>query len=157
MTRKKKVTLAHMNGDHGPAAKAFTTGTRMEKLDGPNRMARRRRVERLEEINLSMRQLQAGREIRNAYCRVQQLSSGSPLSERVDGTKKPDKVIDVQVGANSRLAFVMAAVPQAMRYVVEAVCWRNEPLHACDKGQRNGSASTNLKVALDLVANRLKY
>jgi hypothetical protein len=51
----------------------------------------------------------------------------------------------------------MKAVPSNMRYVVEHVCIYNNPLSSLPKRSSNGSHSANLKVALDLVANRLKY
>lgn len=121
-------------------------------------MARRRRVNRIAEMRgLSMRQLQAAEAIQNAYCRVEMLSSGSPLKERVQASPKPDATIAMQATAQSVLVSVMAPVPSAMRYVVEHVCWHNRPITALGPSDIRGNHYANFKVAMDLVANRLRY
>lgn len=159
--RKKPVTLSEFNGDHGTGTKAAKAGTIMERLDGPNKMARRRRINRLDDMSargqISLRQYQAGQEIQLAWCQCETLSSGGELKEQVDASPKPDATIARQVDAQSRLQFAMTAVPSAMRYVIEHVCWYNRPMHELPSGSRNGSHAANLKVALDLVANKMRY
>ncbi len=162
--RRKPKALTDFGGDHGTGTLAAKAGTKLEPItneDGtnPNKMARRQRISQIDRMskNMSMRQTQAARAVQDAYCRVEKLSSGSELKEQVDGTSKPDRVIASQVDAQSHLQFVMSAVPKAMRYVVEHVCWYNHPIYTADKGQRHGSAKANLLVALDLVANKLRY
>lgn len=121
-------------------------------------MARRRRVNRIAEMRgLSMRQQQAAEAIQNAYCRVEMLSSGSPLKERVQASPKPDVTIAMQADAQSILVSVMAPVPSAMRYVVEHVCWYNRPITELGPSDIRGNHYANFKVAMDLVANRLRY
>lgn len=130
-----------------------------EKGENPNHMARRLRVERIEDMmrrkQITMRQYQAGKELRDAWCGVEKLSSGGELKERVQSSPKPDATIDVQTDAISRYKYVMDAVPGNMRYVVEHVCFDNLPLHML--GGISGMHSANLKVALDLVANKMRY
>ncbi|MGB1215828.1 MAG: hypothetical protein ACPG4X_20840, partial [Pikeienuella sp.] len=124
----------------------------------PNNMARRKKVNRIDQMtSLSMRQIQAAKAIENAHCRVEMQSSGSPLKERVQSSPKPDKTIAHQVDAQSHLVFVMGAVPTAMRYVVEHLCWHNRPISDLGPSDKRGNHYANLKVALDLVANRLRY
>ncbi len=150
-------------GDHGTGTAAATRDTEVVLLDGPNpnRVARRMRVTALDRLerrgSLSMRQLQAGREIEDAYCRVQMLSSGGELKEQVDSTPRPDATVAAQVDAVSRLARAMKAVPSAMRDVVEAVCWHGRPIESAQTPERNYRRSADLKVALDPVANHLRY
>lgn len=153
------------NGDHGTGTLAAKAGTKMQAItseDGsnPNRMAYRYRVSQIDKMEqkLSMRQLQAAKAIQDAYCRVDALSSGSALKEQVDASPKPDEVIASQVDAMSHLTFVMSAVPKAMRDVVEHVCWHNKAIRSLSGGGRGHYDRTaDFKVALDLVANRLKY
>lgn len=164
--RKKAVSLSEFNGDHGTGAPAAMAGTSLEEVktdDGrnPNRQARRRRINRIEQMmkrgQLNMRQYQAAMDIQEAWCWVEMLSSGGELKERVQASPKPDATIAVQMDAVSRLKFVMDAVPGAMRYVVEHVCWHNRSLNTADAGKKHGSAKSNLLVALELVANQLRY
>lgn len=96
-------------------------------------------------------------QLKSACRRVEALSSGSELKERVQSSPKPDATIAAQIDAQSALYHAMKAVPSAMRYVVEHVCWHNLPLSDLGKGRCHGENKANLKVALDLVANRLKY
>ena len=163
---KRSVSLSEFNGDHGTGTSAAKSGTVLEQAktdDGrnPNKMARRKRINRIEEMSkrnqLSMRQYQAGIAIQEAWCAVQTLSSGGELKERVQASPKPDATVARQVDASSQLKFVMDPVPSAMRYVIEHVCWHNQPLYTADAGRKHGSAKANLYVALDLVANRLRY
>ena len=163
--RNRTVTLAEFNGDHGTGTLAAKAGTKLEPVtndDGknPNKMARRRRINRIEDMmkrhQLNMRQYQAAMEIQEAWCRVEMLSSGGELKERVQASPKPDATIDIQVSAMSRLQYVMSAVPSAMRYVIEHVCWHNQTLSSLPQDNR-GNHSSNFKVALDLVANKMRY
>lgn len=165
-SKKKKITLAEFNGDHGTGTQAAKSGTILEEVkaeDGsnPNRRARRIRVERIEDMvkrkQITMRQYQAAREIRDAWCGVQMLSSGGEIKERVQSSPKPDATVSRQVAAMSRYKLAMDAVPSAMRYVVEHVCWHNEPVNRLKGPLHSGSHMANLKVALELVANRLRY
>lgn len=170
-TRRKPVTLAEFNGDHGTGTRAAKAGTRLEEIkreDGanPNRQARRRR--RLQsdvwEPRLSMRQYQAAQAIERAYARVEQLGSGGDsigrmmaLRTSVDASPKPDATIDVQTSAQSHLLFVMKSVPSAMRPVIEHLFWHNRPMGKFVQGRAFYDRSADVKVALDLVANRLRY
>lgn len=158
------VTAAPWNGDHGTGTKAACAGTELVEVkteDGrnPNRMKHRRRISQIDAMSekLSMRQLQAARAIQEAYCRVEMQSSGAALKEQVDASPKPDAVIASQVDAMSHLAFIMGAVPKAMRDIIEHVCWHNQPIHTIKMGRSYYNRSADFKVALDLVANKLRY
>lgn len=161
--RKKKVTTKALpwNGDHGTGTQAALQGTTLEPVEGnnPNRFARRRRTSQSDvwKPKLSMRQWQAAVEIENAYCGCERLSSGGPLKERVDASPKPDAVVAIQVEAQSRLKRVMDGVPTAMRDVIEHLFWHNLPLSQLGKGRGYYNRSADVKVALDLVANKLRY
>ena len=150
-------------GDLGPGTEAATFGTEviMFPEPNPNRIARRHRISGLDRLeragSLSMRQLQAGREIEIAYARVQSLTSGGELREQVDRTARPDATMAAQVDAMSRLKVAMDAVPSAMRDVVEAVCWFGESVSDGRDGRAAYNRMGDFKVALDLVANRLRY
>ena len=162
--RNRVITLAEFEGDKGTGTLAAKAGTVLEEIkneagENPNRRSRRIRIDRADDMvkrgQLSLRQYQAAKEIRDAWCKVQTLSSGGEMKEQVDASPKPDAVISRQVDAMSRLKHAMDAVPNAMRAVVEHVCWYNEPLHRMPGIK--GTNSANLKVALDLVANKMKY
>lgn len=158
--RKRKPSKpAAFTGDHGTGTRAATAGTLIEPVEGQehNKTGRRRRKDRLSDFSLSMRQMQAGTAIRDAWCRVEMLSSGSALKAPVDASPKPDAVIGSQVEAMGRLSFVMSAVPRAARGVVEHVCWHNEKITELSNGLPYATNSANFKVALDLVANKLRY
>lgn len=152
-----------MIGDLGTGTTAAQADTEVVLLPdpNPNRIARRTRVTALDRLDrrgsLSMRQMQAAREIEMAYCRVEMLSSGGEFKARVDSTPKPDATVAAQVDAISRLAFAMSAVPSAMRDVVEAVCWHSLPVESAQTFEKNYRRMADLKVALDLVANRMRY
>ena len=95
-TRKLKVTLPPLGGDHGTGTMAAIDGTEVVPIDGdnPNNMGMRKRREIIElaKVGLSCRQHQAAREIRDAHCEVEKLSSGGPISERVDHTADPSAI-----------------------------------------------------------------
>jgi len=155
--RKRKTPVTKppgFNGDHGTGAPAAKAGTVLEKMEGPNNVARRRRVNVIETLTLSMRQEQAARAIQDAYCRNEALSSGSPIKERVQSSPKPDATIARQVDARSRLIFVMEAVPRGdHRKVVEHICWENKPgKYSGVKNWRSLFAD-----AMDRVADRLRF
>ena len=155
--KKKCVTLKPLpfNGDHGTGTKAANEGTLLVPVkDCPNRRAYRQRVDVYSRLTLTMRQGQAARAIRDAYCRVEMLSSGSPLKERVQASPKPDATIDMQVAAQSTLQHVMKAVPRAQRAIVEHVLWYNRPLRVLKDAPR---CAERLKATLDLVADHLCY
>ena len=158
--RKKPHKPLPFGGDHGTGTALANRNTVLEPClndegKNPNNMGRRRRREAFQAFAMSQRQVQAAEAIRNAYCKNEALSSGSPLKERVDASPKPDATIDVQVSARSRLVFVMSGVPSAMRPVVEWVCWKNRPVTEMPGPVEMHRA--NFKVAMDLVANRLGY
>ena len=150
-------------GDHGTGTKAATIGTVMigladEHGRNPNNQGQRRRVNRIDEITgLSMRQSQAAKAIQEAFCVVEMMTSGSELKERVDGSPKPDATVAAQVDANSQLVHVMRPVPSAMRGIVEHVCWHNQPINSFRPVNMRSMHSANLKVALELVANHMRY
>lgn len=165
-SKRGAVTLKDFNGDHGTGTRAATRGTKLEELTtengkNPNKIARRRRVNRLDDMlkrqQLTMRQHQAGMAIQEAWCRVEMLSSGGEMKERVQSSPKPDATIAVQTDAVSRLKFVMDAVPSAMRDIVEHVCWHNRAISQMGKGRVLYDRRADLQVALDLVANKLRY
>lgn len=167
--KKKKITLPPMVGDHGTGTLAATAGTVLEPLvdeatgkRDPNNRGRRRRVSQIDKLasQLSMRQIQAAQALRDAYGRVEALSSGSPLKERVQTSSRPDVSSAAQVDAVSHLKFMTDAIPgnpPQCRDVVEAVCFRNEAIHTIAKGRAVDWHRSCLKVALDLVANKLGY
>jgi hypothetical protein len=149
-------------GDHGTGTAAANFGTVIVPImddDGrnPNTQGPRRRVHRLSEIDMTMRQQQAGEAIELAFCRVQMLSSGGELKARVDSSPKPDHAASAQVDAHSRLVVVMAAVPALARGIVEHVCWHNQPINSFRPVGLRAGHSARLKAALDLVADRLEY
>jgi hypothetical protein len=156
--KASQVTLPAFNGDHGTGTLAATQGTTIEALKtengtNPNHMGRRRRVEVIDTLDLTQRQLQAAQAIRNAYCRNEMLSSGGELKEQVDSSPKPDATIAAQVDATSRLVHVMAPVLRSDRPIVEHICWHNRP------GRLTGAPrwSARFKAAMDAVADRLRY
>lgn len=161
--KRRRPAPLPFTGDHGPGTEAATAGTVVIPVKGEehNRTARRQRINILDHLHhryksLSLRQYQAGIEIRDAHGTVEKLSSGGPLKETVDASPRPDATIAMQVDAMSRLKRAMEAVPAgSMRFVVEHVCWYNQPLHTVPPQHANASA--NLKVALELVANHLRY
>lgn len=159
--RRVSVTDAPWGGDHGTGTRAAMQGTVLEPIEGenPNRIKRRRRVNEIIELRpkLSQRQFQAAQAIEAAYCRVQTLSSGSPLQQKVDITPKPDATVARHTDAQSHLVYVMASVPPQMRDIVEHVCWHNRAVGSIAKGRNHANSMADLKVALDLVANHMRY
>ncbi len=149
------------NGDHGsntPAARAGTVLEPMEDDTGknPNHMARRRVVEHYTLMGLSLRQHQAAKEIRDAWCEVQMSSSGGPLKEQVDASPRPDETIAEQTDAQTRLERAMRKVPNGIpRRIVEAICWNNQDPNKLPKEWANVRAQ--FKITMDLVANHLRY
>lgn len=168
--KRTRVSLAAptpLVGDHGTGTSAATASTVLEPIKdekgrNPNNMGRRRRVSQIDRLKekLTMRQIQAAEAICDAYQRVEMLSSGSPLKERVQASPKPDATIDMQVSAQSWLAHVMRGVPgrpEQCREVIEHICWYNRPVSDLATGRKHVGYMAMLKVSLDLVANRLGY
>ncbi len=159
--RKRPSAPPPFNGDHGTQTDAAKAGTVVEPMtndkgENPNHMGRRRRVEVFETLKfLSMRQIQAAREIRDAYCAVESTTSGGPLQDKIDASPKPDAVIAAQVSTRSRLERAMHAVPSHMRLTVEEVCWHNTPLTKTTLGYE--IARSDMSGALSLVADHLGY
>ena len=152
-------------GDHGTGTQAANCGTEIVALkdengSNPNNMGQRRRVDRIQWLMdrgyLSMRQFQAGKAIQSAYGRVESLSSGSPLKERVQASPKPDATVAAQVDANSQLVHVLRPVLRSERDIVEHVCRDNQPITTLG---RSGyiRAAARLRQALDRVADHMKY
>ena len=163
-TKYKSITLKKMGGDHGTGTLAATQGTQIEPIlndkgNNPNNMGRRVRQPQSDKwkVGLSMRQYQAARAIEEAYCRREMISSGGAIKERVDASLKPDAIIAAQVDTVSHLTFVMKPIPQATRPVIEHLFWYNRPLGQFVQGKSFYNRAAEIKVALDLVANRLSY
>lgn len=143
------------NEQEGPRTKQQISGTVLVPIkDDPNRRAYRQRVDVWMKFDLTIRQQQAAKAIRDAYCRVEALSSGGPLKERVQASPKPDATISMQVEVQSRLVHVMRGVPRAQRHIVEHILWHNRPLTALKDTPRSGA---RFKAALDAVANHMNY
>ena len=162
--RKRPISAApppQWKGDHGTGTPAANAGTEVRPLDGanPNRFARRQRINQVDRLKprLSLRQYQAAMALQAAHCAVEALSSGTPLRARVDATPRPDTAVAAKVDAVSRLVWLMDAVPTAMRDVVTHVCLDNQPLRQMVKGRAYYNRMADLQVALDLVANKLRY
>mgnify|MGYP001803260075 CR=1 FL=1 len=158
--KKQHVSLAPVpfNGDHGTGTQAALAGTVLEAVTdekgaNPNHMGRRRRVDVLDAINLTMRQRQAAEAIRDAFSRVEMLSSGGPLKEQVQSSPKPDRAIAVQVDANSRWVHVTKPIPYRARELVEHVCCYGKPLRTSGYVR----ASDLFKLLMDRVADHMGY
>lgn len=167
MTRKgrrlktKKVAPLHipLNGDHGQTTAAQTNGTVVEEIlnekgENPNQMGRRRRVEQYLELNLTMRQQQAAKALRDAWCRKEMLSSGGELKEQVDSSPKPDAVIAHQVMAMSHWLWVSAKVRRSEMEIIEHVLAYNQPLRTLSHRPRRVAI---FKDVMDRVADHLRY
>jgi len=161
MTRRRKskrnISVPELPwlGDHGTGTQAAIAGTVIEEVEGPNpnRMARRRRVDVLDGLDLTMRQRQAAEAIRNAYSRVEMLSSGSPIKERVQASPKPDATIAAQVDANSRWVHVTRPIPWRAMGLVEHVCCMNQPLRTSGYVR----SSQLFRLLMDRVADHMRY
>ena len=154
--------VPEFTGDHGTGTKAATDGTVLEAYEpepgkkDPNGRGRRRRIEVIDELKfLSQRQYQAAREIRDAYCAVDSLSSGDALKESVDSSPKPDACIARQVDAMSRLQKAMKNIPSHMRLTVEEICWNNRPIRRATLGYE--IARSDMQGAMSIVADHLGY
>ena len=155
--KKKCISLAPTpyNGDHGPKTAAARQGTMLVPIkDSPNKMARRQRVEAYTRLSLTMRQQQAAKAIRDAYCRVDALASGGPLKERVQSSPKPDHAVDMQVAAVGALVKILKPVPRADKHIIEHVLWANRPLRDLSDARR---CAQRLRLSLDRVADHLRY
>lgn len=144
-------------GDHGTGTAAATAGTVVVPLEGPNRMAQRRKVCVIDSLtSLTLRQHQAAHAIRDAYGRVEMLSSGGPLKERVQSSPKPDATVAAQVDAQSRLVRCTRAVLRADRAIVDHVCWHNRPITELGR-MGYPRAMARFVAAMDRVADSLGY
>lgn len=168
---RKHVSTAPMpfGGDHGTGTSAALAGTVLEALtdekgSNPNNIGRRRR--RLQSHywrdKLSTRQLQAAQAIEDAYAAVQALGSGGDsigrmvdLQTSVQASPKPDQAIDVHTAKVSRLVHVMGGVPRDMRGIIEHMFWHGNSMTSYP--DQTFAQGGNMKVALDLVANKLRY
>jgi len=156
---KNYVSTAPMpwNGDHGTGTAAATADTVIVAMDGPNRMAQRRRVCAIDSLtSLTMRQMQAAKAIRDAYGRVDMLSSGGELKEQVDNTPKPDATIAAQVDAQSNLIRCTRRILRADRVIVDHVCQYNRPITLLGR-MGYVRAMARFVAAMDRVADGLGY
>ena len=150
----ENVTLAQYNGDHGPNTQAATAGTVIVAIpDSPNKMARRQRINVINAMDLTMRQLQAAQAIETAHCKTEMLSSGGPLKEYVQASPKPDAAVAMQCDAISRMVLVMSAVRKSEREIVEHVCFHNQPLRTLNRPR----ATQIFRECMDRVADKLHY
>ncbi len=151
-----------VRGDHGTGTAAANASTVLVAVPGDkNGMKRRQRIGALELIlkntGMSQRQYQAGKRIRDTF-EATQKSPPAIKEIQVDTSPTPDATIDTQVDAQSDYADAMAAVPTKFKRVVEHVCVENRPISEMGGGKiMGGSHRACLMVALDLVANRLRY
>ena len=161
--KSRKVTLSTPmphNGDHGTGTQAASEGTVVVPIkSSPNRMAYRKRVSALDRLiaakKLSGPEQQAANAIRDAYARVESLSSGSPLKEQVDASPKPDATIAAQVDAMSEWAHIISVVKRD-RQIVEHVCCEGQPIRTLPaKFKRR--ALIRLRAQLIKVAVHLRY
>lgn len=143
---------------------AQNAGTTIETIREPGKADRKRRyrLHILEQMHrggrISRRQMLAGMELHEAWCATQ-LSPPAVREVVVDGTMDPDRITVAQVEAMQRYADLAAAVPAAQRYVVRHVVLDNRAIRdglARDSMEAHGPTA-ELKVALELVANRLGY
>lgn len=166
--RTANVTLAGMSGpakplqgDWGPRTAAQMAGAVIIPVEGdnPNGVARKYRelpIDRMARLAiLSQRQHQAAREVSDAWCECEKLSSGGPLKERVDSSMNPAAIAAEQADALSRLNRSMKAVGSIRRYVVEWVCYDNRRVE--ELAGPYGVHMANLLQALDEIADRLRY
>lgn len=151
-----------VRGDHGTGTAAAIAQTVLVVVpDDKNGMKRRVRQGALELVNkdngLTMRQYQAGQEIRGAFEETA-LSPPAIKEIQVDTCPTPDATIDRQVDAHSRYAFAMSAVPWHFKHIVEHVCVDNLPISRLPGRQIMGrSYKVCLRVSLDMVADKLRY
>ena len=160
-SQPKKPVVPKFNGDHGTTTKLARTGTVLEPMENdngknPNNVFRRRRTEAIENFTLSMRQGQAAKAVRNAYCRREMLTSGGPLKEKVQTSSRPDASVATLLEAQAQLDLCMAAVPRDFKAVVEHICWHNLPAYTLKPGTETMHRAM-FKVAMDLVANKLRF
>ena len=147
-----------LGGDHGPSTPAAIAGTTLEPIkdergSNPNNMGRRYRKDVYKAMSLTMRQEQAAKALRDAYCRVDALSSGGEIKERVQSSPKPDATVDMQVAAVSRLAILTSGVLRSERRIVEHLLRENLP----GRQLRAPRWSERFKLAMDRVADRAGY
>ena len=160
--RRRPHTPTEGLGDHGTGTKAAMASTVLVSVpDDKNGMKRRQRIGALELVyrrgGMTMRQFQAGKEIRDAF-EATQKSPPAIKEIHVDSSPKPDATIDVQCDAQSRYAFAMSAVDSRFKHIVEHVCCENRPISDLPGSQIMGdSHKACLFVALDCVANVLRY
>ena len=160
--RRRPADLPAFNGDHGTSMPIATAGTVIEEIrneDGsnPNKMARRRRPSSIEAMSLTMRQQQAAKAIEDAWCRLQMTSSGGELKAKVDSSPKPDAVVAAQVDAQSRWVYVTKPILRSERRIVEWVCCNNNQITLAGRVLGEARASERFKVAMDRVADWLRY
>lgn len=161
--RKYRGHLPAYRGDHGPNTELAHAGTVIELLKdertgkkNPNNMARRRRIEVIDHLSfLSLRQYQAAREIRDAFCALERLTSGTPLKEQVDTSARPDAFMAAQVDAMTRWRRAMDAVPRQHRRLVEMICCQNVPITQVPWSY--ATARSDMQGAMTCVANRLRF
>jgi len=153
-SKRGNISLA---GDIGPQTAAQMAGAEIVAAEGdnPNGRVQKRRENVLTRMHrnrtLTMRQFQAGQEIQEAYCGCERLSSGNSDYSKpiVDSSPVPDRFIDRQVDAHTRLKLAMSRVPAQSRAAVEAVCWHNQQV------KNEPMTRAALKIALNRVADMM--
>ncbi len=161
MTKRKRKPSRPIpyTGDHGPGTTAATAGTMIEAVEGQehNRTGRRRRINAIESITLTMRQEQAAKAIEEAWCLLQRCSSGGELKEQVDASPKPDATVARQVDAQSRWHYVTAALMRGEKRLVQWVCCENQSILLAKRKLGEARATERFREAMDRVANHLRY
>ena len=108
----------------------------------------------IKQERISKRQYMAGNEISMAY-EAQFKSPPALKPVQVDTSPNPTASVAIQVDRASKHAWLKKAVPPDMREVVDHVCEQGHAIGQKWKGSNHATQSANLKMALDLVANRL--
>jgi len=156
-SRARKQPAQPLNGDLGTQTPLAVANTAVEAVQGPNDLFRRRRLNAIDSLTLTMRQGQAANAIQEAWCKLEMQSSGSELKETVDTSSRPDAVIGVQIDAQSRWLHVNKAIPNVDREIVEHVCCHNLPIKGLIKKYNLPNATKRFKSAMDAVADHLKF
>ena len=159
-------------GDHGTGMRAAIEGTTIEPANepgepNPNNMGRRVRKDAYRAYSLTMKQQQAAKLIRDAYCRVDALSSGGGMKtgelngqtfllEQVQSSPKPDAAIDRQCAAMSHLIYVTKKSTRVDMKIFDHVLRENQ--HIAQMDRKNAHILIGLfKHALNRVALHMRY
>lgn len=148
------------NGDHGTGTPAAIAGTVLEPLDAvnnPNHMGRRYRKDVYKSLSLTMKQEQAAKALRDAYCRVDALSSGnSEVKVRVQSSPKPDHATDRQCEVESKFLYLTKKSTRIDLKLFNHVLNRNRPIAEMNRAKVHILIPL-FKYALDRVALHMRY